>query len=141
MRALCAFVVSVGRQPGKLRFAARLFEHFETEVVLVIADGHRIVVERVHHQHHRIDAHVVLAAVERFQRRALNRVAGIDEHDVWLVFAHAVDESRDLGEAAVVGFVGVVVDRIDVAVQVRRAEDRDLHSFGRKAMAGENDCE
>jgi hypothetical protein len=46
-----------------------------------------------------------------------------------------------LCDAAVVGFVGVVVDRVDVAVQIGGAEDRDLNPIGHKAARHENEGE
>lgn len=52
-----------------------------------------------------------------------------------MFFANAFDQGCDLRKAAVVGFVGVVIDWINVAVQIRGAENRDLHSLRRKAVA------
>ena len=79
--------------------------------------------------------------MKRLERRALNRVAGIDEQDVWMFFTNAFDQRRDFGDAAVVGFVRVVIDGVDVAVQIGGAEDRDLNAIRGEAPAHENQGE
>ena len=58
-----------------------------------------------------------------------------------MLLANAFDEGRDFGEPAVVGFVGVIVDRVDVAVQIGRAEDRYLYPLRHKAVRNKNDDE
>ena len=107
----------------------------------MISDCHRIVVQRVHYQHHRVRCPIVFAAMERFQRRALDRVAGVNQQQVWLFFAGALDQGCDLCEPAVVRFVCVVVDGIDIAVQISRTENGYLNSLGRKAPADEHQRE
>ena len=67
----------------------------------------------------------------------MNRVAGVDEQHVGMFAADSFDKRGDFGEAAVIGFVGVVIDRVDVAVKVGGAEDRDLDSIGGKASRNE----
>jgi len=58
-----------------------------------------------------------------------------------MFLANAFDQSCDLGEAAIVGFVCVVVYGQDVAVQVGGAEDCYLNSIRRKAVRGEDQSE
>lgn len=55
-----------------------------------------------------------------------------------MFFADAFDEGGDLCEAAVIRFVGVIIDRVDVAVEICGSENRYLNSIGCEASADEN---
>ena len=68
MRLLPGDVVRVRGQPRKVCFRARLLEDLQTEVVFVIANRHRVVVQRVHHEHHRVGRLIVFTSVKRFER-------------------------------------------------------------------------
>ena len=107
----------------------------------MITNRNRIVIQRVHHQHQGVGGLVILPTMKRLERRTLNRVAGVDQQDILLLFANAFDQRRHLCEATVVRFVCVVVDRVDVAVQIGGSEDRDLNPVGRKAAPNENESE
>ena len=71
----------------------------------------------------------------------MNRVAGIDEQHVRMLAPDALDERCDFCQPAVVRLVGIVIDRIDVAVEIRGAEDCYLNSFGYEAAGDENECQ
>src|SRR5687767_406001 len=105
----------------------------------MVSHGHRVVVEGTHHEHHRISPHVVLATVKRLERRTLDRVTRVDQQCVWLLLTNALNECRDFGEPTVIGFVSVVIYRVDVAVQIGRAKDRYLDPLGHETLRNEND--
>ena len=105
----------------------------------MIANCHRVESECTHREHHRIWRLIVFATVIRREWAALDSVAGINQEDVWLLIANASDECRNFCEAAVVRFVGVVIDGVDVAVKIGGAENRYLNSFRRKASSDENE--
>ncbi len=141
VRLLFGFVVRVRGEPREVCFAARFLQDLQAEVVFVIADSHRVVVQRAHHEHHRIWRRVVLATMKRREWRTLDRIAGIDQQNVRLFFADAFDQRGNLRKAAIVSLVGVVIDGVDVAVQIRGAEDRDLNALRGKASAHQHEGE
>jgi hypothetical protein len=115
-RLVRARAIGVSRKPREARFAARLVKYGQSEIVFVIAHGHRVVAERIHREHHRVGRRVVEFVVEVFERRALYGVAGIEEECLWVFFTNLRDDGGRFGEAAHVRFVRVVVERQDVAV-------------------------
>ena len=111
-------------------------------VELVVAQRHRVVVDDVHRAGHRVllagRGDRLLLGVVRGQRRALDRVAGVEDQGRLAapLGPDLVDQRGDLGQAdvvvraVVVLGVLVVVPVVDVAVGVRRAEQREVPGRG-----------
>jgi hypothetical protein len=72
--------------------------------------------------------------VKVFEGRALNGVAGINEQEVRVLLARLPDDGGDARKAARFGFVGVVVEGKDVAVEVCRREDGDPSARARRLL-------
>ena len=93
----------VRRNPRKARLGTRLRQVFQAEVELVIAHHHRVVSEGVHRQHHRVAARgqgdAIRVLINRFERRALDGIAAIDQQCVRVFRPRGMDERRDFGEA------------------------------------------
>ena len=121
-----SFLVGVCREPGESSFTARFVEHIEAEFVFVVADSHCVVTHGAHHRHHRIGQSVVYPGVMEGQRRALYRIAGIEQQQAGILLARLFHYRRNAGQSAHVRFVCVVVDRENVAVQVRGRKNRDV---------------
>ena len=94
----------------------------------MVAYGHRVVSERVHNQHHRIDRPVVLLVVIELQRRSLNGVTRIKQHQIWIFFPHLAYQRRNLREPAPVRLFCVIVFRKNVSVQISRTENGDVYT-------------
>ena len=75
MSLVASGFVSVRGQPGKLRFAARLFQHFQTKVVFMISNRHCVVMQRIHHKHHWVRGQIVFPVVVVLEWSSLNCVA------------------------------------------------------------------
>ena len=93
----------------------------------MIADGHRVVCERVHREHHRIGGRIVFLVVVILERRALNRIARIDQENVFVFLPHLPDQSCDFCQPAVIWFVSVVIDREKISVLIGGAENHDVN--------------
>ena len=89
----------------------------------MITDRHRVILQGVHRQHHRIGRRVVAFVVKILERRALDRVAGINEDQIGIIFAGLLDQRRHLGDADVVVLVRVVIDGKDSPMHVSGAEN------------------
>lgn len=132
---------------GKSSLLLERPQRVEAVVVLVVAEGGGVVADLVHRRGHRVrraagdgvDLGVVVG-----QRRALDRVAGVDRQGALAtdLGPDRLDDRGGLGHADVVGLgVGVlgvleVVPVVDVAVQVGRAEHGQTDDLAVGAGAG-----
>src|SRR5438132_14315002 len=73
--------------------------------------------------------------VDRFEGSALDGIAAIEEQDIRVGGALGVDQGCDLGEAAVRGPVGVIVDGKEIAVKIGGGEDSQLDMLGEQGNA------
>lgn len=132
----------VGRQGGEAQLPDPQGEQRQPVVELVVAEGDRVVVDDVHRPRHRVllagRGDRLLLRVVRGQGRALDRVAGVEDEGRLPapLGPDLVDQRGDLRQAdVVVGAVVVlgvlvVVPVVDVAVGVRRAEQREVPGPG-----------
>jgi hypothetical protein len=103
----------------------------------VIADGHGVDADGAHREHHRIGRRVVARVVDVRERRTLNGIARVQQQRARrILFANLPHERRDLRQPARVRLSRVVVDRQDVAVQIRRREDREPCVLWRRRLTG-----
>ena len=101
----------------------------------MIAHRHRVVMQSVHRQHHRIGRCVVVLVMKVFERRSLNRVARIEQEQIGVILARLFDQRGNFRDPDVVVFVRVVINRKDAAVHVSRAEDDNMRARGRACPA------
>jgi len=120
----------VGGEPREAGFAPGLVEHVETEVILVVSEGHARVTQRVHREHHWVDGLVVDAVVVVGERRALDGVAAVDQEQIRRLLAGGADEGGDAGEAVGGRLVVAIVDGEDSPVEIGGGEDGDAGAFG-----------
>ena len=72
--------IRVGGEEGKARALRRRVQERKPVVELVIPDRRRVVVHRVHRGEHRMHREALPARGDVGERRALEHVAGVDEH-------------------------------------------------------------
>jgi hypothetical protein len=91
----------------------RLPEDLQAEVVFVIADGHRVLMKSV--MASIIGSSVVLfdPVVNVLQRRALNRISGVDRQKTGILFASLFDQRSDFAQSTIVRAVSVVIEEGD----------------------------
>ena len=139
------FGEGVGGEPGEARVEAGAIQVLEAVVEVVVAEDQRVVAEAVHGGHHGILAQGAapesepqgqsaggdVGLVDGFERRALDGVAAVDEQRIGGLAAGGSDQRGDLGEPAVGGLAGEIVDGNQVAVQVRGGQQGDGDLPGR----------
>ncbi len=132
----------VGRQGREAELPDPQVQQRQAVVELVVAEHDRVVAQHVHRLGHRVlltgGGDRLLLGVVRGQRRALDRVAGVEhQRAAGRLGAQLVDQRGGLGDADVVvrGVVVlgvlVVVPVVDVAVQVRSAQDGQVEGLRR----------
>ncbi len=127
----------VGREPREGGGAARALERAGAEAELVVPDRHRVVAHAAHHRGHRIGAGGAVAVIDRGQRRALDRVAPVEQQHRGALGAHRAHQARDLLQAAARRAVGEVVPRGQRAVDVGGVEDGDPRALGAGGGGGQ----
>ena len=125
--------INVARDPGKHGLAARLFQHGETEIVLVVAQSEAGKAEGVHGQHHRIDRFIADSVVIVGEGRALDRVSAVDQDQVRHVLARRPDQRGHPRQPVGRGLIRAVIDGVDVAVQIGGGKHRDMSPLGGEA--------
>ena len=137
----------VGREQREVQLLLEGPQRVEAVVVLVVAEGGGVVADLVHRGGHRVRRaagdRVDLGVVVR-ERRALDRVAGVDRQGALGtdLGADRLDDRGGLGDADVVVRLVVVlgvlevVPVVDVAVQVGRAEHGQSHDLAVGARPG-----
>ena len=73
----------------------------------MVTKGHRVVADGIHRENRGVRRLVVFAAVEIGERRALDRVAGIEQQQMRIFRAGLLHDGGHLGETVLVGLVGV----------------------------------
>ena len=106
----------------------------------MIADGHRVIVQRIHREHHGIRRLIVFLIVVVLERSSLNRIARIEEQDVLVFLTKLPDERGNFCQTAVVGFVGVVIHRKQVTVEIGCAENDQVNAFWCTAAGAWETC-
>ena len=121
-------LLDIRGEPWKLRFTFRLPHHFLAEIKLVVADGHRVVVQQIERGNHRIRPRGVFFGEEISEGRALDGVSAIEQQGVGIFGARLLDERRNFGEAAVLRLIAVIVPRNEAAVRVCGIEKGDRNA-------------
>ena len=133
--------LGVGRQPREAGFVAGRSQALRAEVEVVVADDHGVVADAVHRQHHRLrrarSARWPLGLVNTRERRALDRVAAVEEQHVRRLAPDLGDQGRSRRQAARGGLLREVVVGVDEAVGVGRGE----HGDGRSLQDGCGRCD
>ena len=103
----------------------------------MVTDRHRIIVQGVHCQHHRIQRRVVAFVMKILEWRSLNRVARIEQQEIRISLARFFDECRDFCNSHVVVLVRIVVDWEYTSVHICRTQDGYVRA-GRSRMTAES---
>ena len=95
----------------------------------MIPHGHRIVVQGIHRQHHRIEGRVVPLVMKVFEWCPLNRISRVHQQQIGIILARFLYQRGDLGDAHVVILIRVVIDWENAAVHVGRAQDDHVRAL------------